>query len=95
MGVFNEFATAAFRYGHSQVDNTMLRLDGDWNILSNAGNLDLRDAYFNPGRVLTETGMLFLNIPFQLCNLIGFWDDKSTTDIECRYQTVNTCASSF
>lgn len=58
MGVFNEFATAAFRYGHSQVGNTMLRLDDDWNILSNAGNLDLRDAYFNPGRVLSETGNL-------------------------------------
>ena len=62
VGVFNEFATAAFRYGHSQVGNTMLRLDHDWNILSNAGNLDLRDAYFNPGRVLSETGILFASL---------------------------------
>ena len=57
VGVFNEFATAAFRYGHSQIGNTMLRLDEKWNILSNEGNLDLRDAYFNPGRVLGEQGI--------------------------------------
>ena len=36
----------------------MLRLDDNWNILPNVGNLDLRDAYFNPGRVLIETGIL-------------------------------------
>lgn len=59
VGVFNEFATAAFRYGHSQVGNTMLRLNENWNILKDEGNLDLRDAYFNPGRVLHETGGLY------------------------------------
>lgn len=57
VGVFNEFATAAFRYGHSQVGNTMLRLDKEWKILAEAGNLELRDAYFNPGRVLGEQGI--------------------------------------
>ena len=57
VGVFNEFATAAFRYGHSQVGNTLLRLDKTWHVLNDVGNLDLRDAYFNPGRVLGEHGI--------------------------------------
>lgn len=62
VGVFNEFATAAFRYGHSQVGNTMSRLDDQWKTLSTVGNLDLRDAYFNPGRVISETGKKVLQM---------------------------------
>ena len=56
VGIFNEFATAAFRFGHSQVGNIMPRLDEDWTMIGN-GPLSLRDAYFNPGRVLREGGI--------------------------------------
>lgn len=55
-GIFNEFSTAAFRFGHSQIGNTMLRLDEKWE-MSRFGHLPLRDAYFNPGRVVQEGGI--------------------------------------
>ena len=54
--IFNEFATAAFRYGHSQVGNTVHRFDKSWKTVKH-GHLNLRDAYFNPGRILNEGGI--------------------------------------
>lgn len=56
VGIFNEFGTAAFRFGHSQVGNIMPRLDENWTMIG-SGHLSLRDAYFNPGRVLREGGI--------------------------------------
>ena len=54
--IFNEFATTAFRYGHSQIGNTLHRFDTNWKTLKQ-GHLNLRDAYFNPGRILNEAGI--------------------------------------
>ena len=56
VGIFNEFGTAAFRFGHSQIGNVMPRLDENWTMIG-SGHLSLRDAYFNPGRVLHEGGI--------------------------------------
>ena len=56
VGIFNEFATAAFRFGHSQVGDTLLRLDENWT-MTDSGHLSMRDAYFNPGRILREGGI--------------------------------------
>lgn len=56
VGIFNEFATAAFRFGHSQIGDTFLRLDENWT-MTDSGHLSLRDAYFNPGRILREGGI--------------------------------------
>lgn len=56
VGIFNEFGTAAFRFGHSQVGNIMPRLDENWTMIG-SGHLSLRDAYFNPGRVIREGGI--------------------------------------
>lgn len=55
-GIFNEFSTAAFRFGHSQIGNDMLRFDENWK-MSKYGHLPLRDAYFNPGRIIHEGGI--------------------------------------
>lgn len=49
-GIVNVFSTAAFRFGHSTVSDTLLRLDNDGNVIP-AGNLDMKDAFFNPSLI--------------------------------------------
>ncbi|OYP36157.1 hypothetical protein CGZ80_10220 [Rhodopirellula sp. MGV] len=53
--ISNLFATAGFRYGHSSIPTEMLRLDDDGEVID-AGNLALRDAFFNPS-VIAEGGI--------------------------------------
>lgn len=48
--ISNEFATAAFRIGHTMLSTTLLRLDRDGNTIPE-GDLSLSDAFFAP----TET----------------------------------------
>jgi len=52
--ISNTFSTAAYRYGHSALNETLLRLDQFGNE-SEFGHLALRDAFFNP-LVITEQG---------------------------------------
>ncbi|MGI9474079.1 MAG: peroxidase family protein, partial [Rubripirellula sp.] len=49
--ISNLFATAAFRYGHTSLSSELLRLDDEGNEIE-AGNIALRDAFFNPTDVL-------------------------------------------
>ena len=42
----NEFATAAFRLGHTLINENLLRLDNNGNVISE-GNLSLRDSFFD------------------------------------------------
>ncbi|MGB5325526.1 MAG: peroxidase family protein [Pseudomonadales bacterium] len=44
--ISNEFATAAYRFGHSMVSPQLLRLDANNEAIA-AGNLQLREAFFN------------------------------------------------
>ncbi len=50
-GIRNVFSTAAFRFGHSMLSPTLLRLDENLEPLP-AGNLELRDAFFNPAEIM-------------------------------------------
>lgn len=52
----NVFTAAAFRLGHTLLSSTILRIDNDGNVIQ-AGNLGLRDAFFNPFTVF-ETGSI-------------------------------------
>ena len=52
--ISNIFSTAAYRYGHSALNETLLRLD-EFGNESEHGHLALRDAFFNP-LVITEQG---------------------------------------
>jgi hypothetical protein len=52
----NCFSTAAYRFGHSAVSDTLLRLDADGNEIS-FGHLSLRDAFFAPDRIVSEGGI--------------------------------------
>jgi hypothetical protein len=53
-GIANEFAAAAFRFGHSMLGSDVEFLDNDGNEIREA--VSLRDAFFNPGLV-KETGV--------------------------------------
>ncbi|HSN83395.1 MAG TPA: peroxidase family protein [Polyangiales bacterium] len=54
--IFNCFSTAAFRFGHSAVSGTLLRLQADGQP-SPFGHLPLKDAFFRPERLITEGGI--------------------------------------
>ena len=51
--ISNLFATAAFRYGHSTLSPEIQRLDENGEVIE-AGNLALRDAFFNPDAISDE-----------------------------------------
>ncbi|MEO0814244.1 MAG: peroxidase family protein, partial [Myxococcota bacterium] len=50
-GLFNEFSVAAFRLGHTLVNNQLLRVDAEGRVL---GELTLFDAFFSAPRILTN-----------------------------------------
>ncbi len=49
-GIANLFSTASYRYGHSTLSPTLLRLDADGGTVAQ-GNLALRDAFFRPSAI--------------------------------------------
>ena len=49
------FATAAFRFGHSLIQDAFERLDGDFNSIS-VGPLNLRDSFMNPQAYFDSEG---------------------------------------
>ena len=54
--ISNVFATAAFRMGHTLLNSTIRRRDGD-GLEIPEGDITLRDAFFNPLVVLNEGGI--------------------------------------
>lgn len=50
-GIVNEFSGAAYRFGHSMLSETLLRLDANGEVIA-AGNLPLAQAFFNPSHIL-------------------------------------------
>ncbi len=50
-GISNLFATASYRYGHTQLSSVLLRINDDGSEID-AGNLALQHAFFNPGAVI-------------------------------------------
>ncbi|MGB5811852.1 MAG: peroxidase family protein, partial [Polyangiales bacterium] len=69
--ISNLFSTAVYRFGHSALSPTLLRLDGDGNEIS-AGHLPLRDAFFAPARVVDEGGIepLLRGLAAQACQRV-------------------------
>lgn len=49
--IFNVFSTAAYRFGHSALSPTLLRLDEDG---EDIGSLELKDAFFQPGIIISD-----------------------------------------
>lgn len=69
--IFNIFSTAAFRFGHSALSPTLLRLDSDNEVIPQ-GNLELRDAFFSPDIIIEEGGIepLLRGLANQQCQKI-------------------------
>jgi len=55
-GIATIFSTACYRFGHSALPPRLLRLKKSLSPIPE-GNLPLRDAFFNPGRILDEGGI--------------------------------------
>ncbi len=55
--IANEFSTLAFRFGHSMLSPTLLRLDSRRQPIS-AGHLPLRFAFFNPDELINNGGIV-------------------------------------
>jgi len=54
--ITNCFSTAVYRFGHSALSETLLRLDANGNPIP-FGNLQLKDAFFEPQRLIAEGGI--------------------------------------
>jgi peroxidase len=66
--IANEFSGAIYRFGHSALSATLLRLDASLNPIPE-GNLALRDAFFRPDRIVDEGGIepLLRGLATQAC----------------------------
>ncbi|MGB5811844.1 MAG: peroxidase family protein [Polyangiales bacterium] len=69
--IANEFSTAIYRFGHSALSSTLLRLDASGQPILQ-GNLPLRDAFFRPDRLIAEGGVepLLRGLASQACSSI-------------------------
>jgi peroxidase len=52
-GIANSFATGGYRFGHSLLSSTLLRVDAQGDEID-AGHLSLADAFFNPSHIEEE-----------------------------------------
>ena len=55
-GIFNAFATAAFRFGHTLINPILYRLDEDFHPIPQ-GHISLHRAFFSPFRIVNEGGI--------------------------------------
>uniref|UniRef100_H3CS91 Peroxidasin n=1 Tax=Tetraodon nigroviridis TaxID=99883 RepID=H3CS91_TETNG len=55
-GIFNAFATAAFRFGHTLINPILYRLDEDFQPIPQ-GHVSLHRAFFSPFRIVNEGGI--------------------------------------
>lgn len=67
----NLFSTAAYRYGHSALSPTLLRLNAEGKEIAE-GHLALRDAFFSPQRITGEGGIepIIRGLASQVCQSI-------------------------
>ncbi|MCB0655564.1 MAG: T9SS type A sorting domain-containing protein [Saprospiraceae bacterium] len=54
--IMNVFSAAAFRYGHTTINKTLVRMNDQFEYIPQ-GNIELRDAFFNPAAINPEIGI--------------------------------------
>jgi len=69
--ITNLFSSACYRYGHSALSSTLLRLDANGAEIAE-GSLALRDAFFTPSRIIDEGGIepLLRGLAAQSCQAV-------------------------
>ncbi len=69
--IANEFSTGVYRFGHSALSPTLLRLDAGLVPIAE-GNLALREAFFRPDRIVDEGGIepLLRGLASQACSAV-------------------------
>ena len=69
--IMNEFSTAIYRFGHSALSPTLLRLDAA-GVEIPSGHLPLRQAFFRPDRLVNEGGIepILRGLASQPCSAI-------------------------
>jgi hypothetical protein len=69
--IANIFSTAVYRFGHSALSPTLLRLDAQGDEVA-AGHLALRDAFFAPQRIVDEGGIepVLRGLAGQVCQAV-------------------------
>jgi predicted nucleotidyltransferase len=55
-GIMNVFSAAAYRYGHTVINSTIIRMNNDGEVIPQ-GNMLLRDAFFNPYLIVESGGI--------------------------------------
>lgn len=72
-GICNEFATAAYRVGHSMLSSQLLRLDAAGHEIA-AGNLTLAVSFFNP-QIIIDDGIdpLLRGLAAQTCQRVDVY----------------------
>jgi len=65
--ITNVFSAAAFRFGHTLLNSTLLRVGSDGSTIPE-GNISLRDAFFQPTEILLGRGIdpLFKGMSYQV-----------------------------
>ncbi len=54
--IMNVFSAAAFRIGHTMIDDDIIRMNNEGEIIT-AGNLKLKDAFFKPYTIVNADGL--------------------------------------
>jgi len=78
--IYNEFSVAAFRLGHTLLNENFMRLDADGNDVAD-GPLALEDAFFSGVNLLTEETDLDPFLRGMASQLHQAYDVKAVTDI--------------